>query len=518
MSSKLEAKEAAVATPRRSRIWDHLAYCTPQFALMFAFSMPIALLGALADDPRLGLDNSSINSALAVGSMMRAVGKGVNGITVDIVGVKPFLTVVLLGPSLCAIALSFVQGQTGLIAVLGLLAYCNTGGWLCGCKIIESRFTKEEWGGCFSFLATCSRSGTMAARIGLGGLLAFMSWQAITLTSAPLLFGAWVFVTQVLLQPKTPTAPAAPTGHLVVNPQDPDALDRSGQDRPHQRSHGGGGGGGGGSGGRDADGSPSTGPSRKERIKRMVFNREFQLHSAVVMCASCFMGFENMCPLMLKDLTDLSNAEIGVFAVVFPAGVLCGVLTTPQIYARLATPLHKLYMELALQGLATCSILCLIWFSSMATQEPGSVPSICFLICLGTAAFGLALNYYIKPGIVCLDFGEDCATASSMMDGVGQAATVVFQLIASSLFRTGGTWAQVLSAAIFLLLTMSICTVLQFLDHHHGSAIPLRLTKSHFDSVMHCFSNQRRLGLWAALVLVLVVAKAVYTSLEVVEP
>jgi len=442
----------AMAWPCLANVRDHATYCMPQFTLMFAFSMPIALLGALADDPRLGLDNSSINSALAAGSLMRALGKLCNGITIDVVGVKPFLNVALLAAAAAAAALSFADGQAKLSLILGALAFCNSGGWLCGCKIIEGRFKKEEWASCFSNLATFSRCGTMAARIGLGSLLAVFGWQSIALGSGPLLLCSWAFVTQVLLKPDDPGRRAHSPRCLVVNPQDADAeLAQHAAAMASDRKTG--------------DGA---GTSRLVRIKGMLCHRGYQLEAAIIACCSCFMAFENMCPLMLKDLTSLSNAEIGVLATVFPAGVLCGVLTTPRIYSRLPSPFHKLLMELGLQGMAVVSLITLCWLSNMATASPGSVPAWCFLACLSIAAFGLALNYYIKPGTFCLEWGEDCATASSMMDGAGQAACVIFQLVSSSLFAHAGSWSQVLSVAVGLLLLMSLCTVLLYIERQGG--------------------------------------------------
>eukprot|EP00443_Scrippsiella_acuminata_P063952 CAMPEP_0115522024 /NCGR_PEP_ID=MMETSP0271-20121206/79857_1 /TAXON_ID=71861 /ORGANISM="Scrippsiella trochoidea, Strain CCMP3099" /LENGTH=452 /DNA_ID=CAMNT_0002953291 /DNA_START=59 /DNA_END=1413 /DNA_ORIENTATION=- len=404
--------------------------------------MPIALLGALADDPVLQLDNSSINAALAAGSLMRAFGKAVNGVTVDVVGVRPFLTALLLAPVAAAGCLSGANGQTSLVLVFGALAFCNSGAWLAGCKIIEGRFRREDWASCFSVLATCSRLGSMVARMGLGGLLAVLRWQSIALGSAPVLFLSWAFTTRVLLRENLGSV----RGHLNVSDSDLDDMKVV-----HKKS-----------GGDEGDSAESS-ESRAIRIKRMLGNRGLQLQACIVASASCLMALENMCPLLLKDLTSLGNAEIGMLATFFPAGVLCGVLATPQIYARLSTPRNKLAMELLLQLLTLLAIIMLGWLSSLG---PNVVHPAFFLACLATAAFGIALNYYIKPGMHTLEFGEDCATASSILDGSGMVAAVLFQLTASSIFGDGGSWAQVLAIAALCVLVMATCTVLLFLERN----------------------------------------------------
>lgn len=426
--------------------WNHLAYAVPQFTLVFAVTLPIALLGALADDPALELDNSSINSALAVGSLTRALGKVVNGVTVDSFGVRRFLGVIMLAPALATMLLSTANKQASVYLVFGVLQFCASGAWLAGCKIIERRFRGVDPGPCFSLLATCSRLGSMSARLGLGALLAVLRWRQIALAAAPVLLGLWAFSVQVLLRDVDTTAECGSTPRV--------ARQEGGRAVVPTLDH-------------VKDGHVPIGVTGANsplvRKCRLLQNRGLQLQACVNSGATCLMALENMCPLLLKDFTHLSNSEISVFATAFPAAALCGIAVTPQIDRRLTTAERKLGFELALQALAFVGVVLLGWLTS-SHRGPGPAHPAALLAGLACVAFGVALNYYIKPGIHTLEFGDDCATASSILDAVGMLAAVGFQLAASKIFEHGGTWLHTMGVLALCPLLMSVCSVLMLLE------------------------------------------------------
>lgn len=404
---------------------------------MFAFTMPIALLGALSDDPLMQLDNASVNSALALGSLFRAIGKGVNGVTVDVVGVRPFLSVIMFVPGIAAFALGISRGSASLNFALVVLAFCNSGAWLCACKVIEACFRKDEWSSCFSILSTCSRMGSVVARVGLGALLFYLKWDTIAFLTAPFFLFSWVFTIQVLVK------------DLGSRSRDTVAIENGQSEIPKATSS----------------------EPRATRIKRMILNRELQLHACIVACASCVMALENMCPLLLKDLTKLDNAEISVVGTVFPASVLAGVLASGQLLARMQTLQQKISLEIGLQAAALLSSVVLVGISKVAIDDSnsGNVSLSYFLCFLIPIAFGMGLNVYVKPGLHSVEFGEDCATASSMLDGAGQAAAVLFQLSASFVFKWGGSWVHVLATVSVLILCMITCSLALFREQNKAS-------------------------------------------------
>lgn len=68
-------------------------------------------------------------------------------------------------------------------------------------------------------------------------------------------------------------------------------------------------------------------------------------------------------------------------------------------------------------------------------------------VCLWGLAFGSAFTYYITPAVFALEFGDDCATASSILDTMGLVASVLFQLAASEMLSAGDSSDNVVTPA-----------------------------------------------------------------------
>ncbi|CAJ1350321.1 unnamed protein product [Effrenium voratum] len=414
---------------------DLCRYCFPQFILMFGLTMPVALLGALADDPLLGLDNSSLNSVLALGTLARAVGKLFNGVLLDHFGVRPFLFVVLLLASgaCCALAVAQSIGMVGLAVVV--LSYCSSGSWLSGCKLIERRF-KEDSSLCFSVLATCSRLSAVLTRLALGLVLLLLPWRRIAELSALVMLGAWALVQALLKTDHEKDADGKPK--LQVEPATP----------------------------RDKEEVQREVCSASSGIRPVLCNRGLQLHAVAVVGATCLMSMENLGPLLLKDLANLSNAEASMHAAIFPAGVMLGVFTLPHFHVRIASPTGRLLFELGLQSL----ILVAGGFLLVLVSLPPKTVRVEFILsCLACIALGVSFNYYIKPGLHIVEFGDRCATASSMLDAAGLGGAVAFQCLLSVVFRCGGSWPGVAAALIGSVLVLSMGTVLFFLERSAGA-------------------------------------------------
>lgn len=424
---------------------------------MFAITMPIALLGPLEDDPALGLDNSSINSILALGTLARAFGKFVNGVLVDKIGVRPFLCVALLLASAACVVFASSSGAGSLGVAVATLNYCCSGAWLTGCKVIERRFRREDSGLCFSVLATCSRLGSVLTRLCLGLVLLLLPWRHIAYGAAAVMLASWFLVVQVLLKGDTVREKDADgKPKLQVEPTTP-RMAKSGTPKFLKTGQ-------------------RTGKVEAAEVPtlcQVLSNRGLQLHCIIITGATCLMSLENMCPLLLKDLANLTNAEVSIHAAIFPAGVLLGVLTLPHLHARITSHTGKLLFELGLQSVA----LAAGGFLTLLVSLPAKTVRVEFLLsCLVCIALGLSFNYYIKPGMHTLEFGESCATASSMMDTVGYFATVAFQFSTSALFRNGGffqelggPWVHIAAALVGWVLVMNVGTVALFLERYPGS-------------------------------------------------
>lgn len=382
------------------RLASHACYFVPHGTLQFLLATPIAVVPAMLRDGRLGVSEAWVDLALSLGTGANAVGKMVNGMAIDAVGPRIFASATLAAATCSLAVLSASSRQELVLGAWVCLQFAASGGWLIGCRVIHDRFGRARWSSCFAVLSAASRGASMTAKLSLGALLVRWNWHEIGLTSAAIGIVGWMVVARLLATPVT-------AGYDAV-----------------------------GSASKSLEASDN---SRLATLRRLLCDRGLLLYSAVIAGATCVAGFENMTPLALDDLTSLAPAAVTTSATVFPAALLLGVATVPPLLSRLdkraskpRAAFSRLLAELALLAVAFASALAIAFLANRARSSPAAA----VLPCVVGLAFGVSITFYITPNIYALDFGgEDCATASAILDTCGLVASSLWALSVSAIQR-----------------------------------------------------------------------------------
>lgn len=376
---------------------DHAAYVLPHGTLQFLLAAPIALLPALLEDGRVGLSEALADAAVSAGTAANAVGKLVNGVIIDRVGASTFASVMLAVASLATAAFVASSTKFVLLSAFLLLQFAASGGWLIGCRVIHDRFVKARWSSCFAILSIASRTASMASKLSLGALLASMRWHDIGLVASGIGAVGWMLSMRLLSMRRLVSV----------------SVESSNSEEE-----------------RTEVAETST---EKRKLCRLLKDGGLLLYCGVMAGATCVAAFENLTPLILKDLTSLSSAQVSMTATVFPAALLLGVATIPPLLAKFASSRKhyrwaRLAAEVALLGIASCSAIGLAALAARGDK----VSPFCVVPLIFGLAFGVSITFYITPNVYALDFGgKDCATASSLLDTFGLAAASLWSLCVS---------------------------------------------------------------------------------------
>ncbi|KAJ8612211.1 hypothetical protein CTAYLR_002903 [Chrysophaeum taylorii] len=506
------------------RLADNACYFLPHGTLQFLLAAPIAVLPALIKDKRLGVSEALVDVALSAGTAANAVGKMVNGLAIDAVGANVFASAILACAACAVATFSATVTKSVLLIAFVLLQFAASGGWLIGCRVIHDTFAKEQWGGCFAILSVASRTGSMASKLGLGAFLMVLNWHEIGLVASCFGFVMCCLVSSLIARSAKTKGVGAPDdvdasatlNALVVEHEtattsgpvaqhkgddvptrvdasspapdlaeqdnvmfllapDTDATNGRHEDNDNdvlalrgsqlRRSRSG--------TSIPLEDAPRTPPAVSTatfaRVRRLLCDRGLLLYSGVCAGATCVAGFENLCPLILGDLTTLSSAHISMTATVFPASLLLGVTIVPWLLNRAETRLvrdakkasySRLGAELCLLVVAFCSAVAL---SVIAARHEKMSPLVIVPFIFGLA-FGVSVTFYITPNVYALEFGgEACATASSILDTFGLAAGSVWNLAASAIQRSSrSTYDAWTSTMLLLALIIIVTAVLAF--------------------------------------------------------
>ena len=467
-------------------VWEavlHATYFVPHGTLQFLLATPVAMIPALR---RSMVSGAAIDLAISAGTAANAIGKVVNGVTVDQIGASLFAKSAL-GLGVGALILFGLARMKGLLFLsFILLQFAASGGWLIGCRVIHDWFPKLRWGACFAILSAASRVASMLCKLGLGAALAHFSWRQICLAAASiggimLLLSTHLFWVSTRWQ-RTVSATRDDEGcegplvvddlettqqhrHLVgyepplsLEPND-DATTITDQ---HRRDSG-----------AASDTSAKACAEVGFKIVRLLSNRGLVLYSIVEAGATCIAQFDSMVPILLGDLTPLSDAQISMSATVFPASLLVSVATGPWLLSRLEKRRRNdneyqrrgwlamvlsnnpgLLLELVLLGISLVSALAL---SSLAAV-PKRRPPFLVLLCVCGLSYGIGITYYITPNVYALDFGgKDCATASAILDTVGLVTSSLWALVAAAVKGSMGKF-RAWHVTMLLLATIVLAT------------------------------------------------------------
>ncbi|CAE8678408.1 unnamed protein product, partial [Polarella glacialis] len=449
--------------------------CLPLLSEQFVLSMPFALLAAMREEPDFALSSSALDVVLATGTGLNAVGKIGAGVLIDTIGPRKFLSVSMLlmaiGSCLFGTGSMIVGPAIGFV----VLQLCAAGGWLSACKIIEGSFESSQWSSCFAVVGISSRFGSVCSKLGLGALLKFLPWRQVAMVTGLIMLAFWC-ITMRILPADNPAiskrdrvgsgpeeldvgvAPGNNSNNHKKNSNNSNNSNNNSSNNHNNNNNS--------NNNHNHNNNNDAKLDRGMRLRAILLNPGMILYSCVAACCYCQTGaFESLSPMLIHDVLHLSPSDVGMSAASFPAGLLMALLVIAPAYAFLELRTSKFLLELLLQSLYLVAVAALLVVLQLAT-----VPLLPVVTCLFMLAFSNGLTYYVTINSFPLTFGEDCATASAVMDVVGLLSSVLFQLAVGGIFSNkGGSsavegWVQVMWILTAMSLFELFCTSLLLIN------------------------------------------------------
>eukprot|EP00977_Amphora_coffeiformis_P004914 scaffold1049_cov168-Amphora_coffeaeformis.AAC.8 len=460
-----------------TNVWNslNLNLC---IALMFssaAIAIPVTVLGEASESTLL--DGTSASSfatrATAAAVMGTSAGKFLNGPIPDVLGARRTSTTFSILLALALICLASTTTPSGIIWSCFMAEFCYSVQWPCVVVTLATHYRGDSRGmyeGGIHLMSLAARMGSLIGIPVASTLLRHMNWRFVALLGAWLsLLSASVAYLYVSDSPGEPDAPQNPI----------DLAQSTVFFAKHYRRNKGSG-------------------SFLRRIARwihFVFQTIFLPSMKHVLCSGTFWlvslahtgssiirSSERILGAYLYDTSDgsLSSSRSSGLAVFLSVGIVAGLLTAGSIFGTRQERERKwLVSKLYMVSIVSCYILAIL--SVPIVRNAMAAPDLVAtfqVMAIAIAGFGIAVQFYHIPSLVCATFGCDKALAVSYVDGVACAVSaVVWNFVGDTVHKGGphgGGWAYGWAAVALFLLVTSVLMV-EFMEHYfcrprHGGA------------------------------------------------
>src|SRR5262249_30080851 len=132
-----------------------------------------------------GIDKTAMGLISSVGVLAYAAGKGVNGVTADLVGGRRMFLGGMIGSIAATLAFGAAGGLGALVALWGLNRFIQSMGWGALVKVASHWYEPERYGRVMAVLSLGFLFGDAAGRFWLGWLVAHgAGWRMIFVAAA----------------------------------------------------------------------------------------------------------------------------------------------------------------------------------------------------------------------------------------------------------------------------------------------------------------------------------------------
>ncbi|TWU13153.1 Regulatory protein UhpC [Symmachiella macrocystis] len=363
------------------------------YAMFMVLRMVPTVTGtAMREDPALDIDLGDWGRILAMGTAGAVVGKFIGGYAADKFGGKLTFTVGLLISGvfvgLFAVSSSVLLFQLTFSAAL----MAKSAGWPAMAKIITHWFSPLEYGRVWGVISTSSRVGTLVATLGLGALLAFMSWRGVLLIAAAASLIAVVAFAFLLTERPH---------EQQFSSDDSDDVEAA-----------------------DVPVHPLDGTTLPQALTRIFASPQFWWITGSLAGLTILWDFLLFVPLYLQDTLGLTSANAAMSASAFPFGSLISVLIGGYVFDKLSRSATAWLMG----GLLTIATSCIGTFLLMPHFGMTTV-SLTYLALALLFIFGMCVSpcYYIPMSVFSIEFGGPHAGfLIALLDALAFAANAVF--------------------------------------------------------------------------------------------
>jgi len=444
----------------------NLNLCIALVVSSAAIAVPVTVLGDAAEN--VLLDGMSISSfaarATSAAIMGTSAGKFLNGPIPDVVGARRTSASfsVLLASALVCLASATTPG--GIIWSCFMAEFCYSVQWPCVVVTLATHYRGDSSGmyeGGIHLLSLAARMGSLIGIPVASTLLRYMNWRFVALSGAWLsLLSASVAYLYVSDSPGERDAPQNPI----------DLAQATVFFAKHYRRN-------------KSSGNFLQRAVRWTRfvvqtiflpsVKHVLCSGTFWLISLAHTGSSIIRSSERMLGAYLYDTSDgsLSSSRSSGLAVFLSFGIVVGLLTAGSIFGMRQERERKwLVSKLYMVSIVSCYVLAIL--SVPIVRNAMAAPDLVVtfqVIAITIAGFGIAVQFYHIPSLVCATFGCDKALALSYVDGVACAVSaVIWNFVGNTVYQGGahgGGWAYGWAAVALFLLVTSVLMV-EFMEHY----------------------------------------------------
>lgn len=442
-----------------------------------AIAVPVTLLGqasAAVLPPEETSPSEFATRATAAAVMGTSAGKFLNGPIPDVIGARRTASLfsVLLALALISLASSTTPG--GIIWSCFGAEFCYSVQWPCVIVTLATHYRGDSTGmyeGGIHLLSLAARMGSLVGIPVASALLRHTHWRLVALLGAWLSLLAssvsYLYVTDAPGEPDSPQNPVDLAQATVFFAK-------------HYRRN------------RSSGGMLRQVVRWSHFISRTIFlpslrhvlcSGTFWLLSLAHTGSSIIRSSERILGAYLYETSNgsLSSMRSSGLAVFLSVGIVVGLVTAGSIFGRRQERERKwLVSGLYLASIGACYVMAILSVPSVRTfmAAPDLVATF-QIMAIVTAGFGVAVQFYHIPSLVCATFGCDKALAVSYVDGVACAVSaIVWNFVGDTVHRggsDGGGWAYGWAAvALFLLVTAVL--MVEFMEHYfcrprHGGTL-----------------------------------------------
>lgn len=451
-----------------TNVWNslNLNMCLVNVFASAAMAVPITLLGEASENvlPEGTSASSFATRATAAAVMGTSAGKFLNGPIPDVLGARRTSAAFSILLALALIGLAGATTPGGIIFSCFMAEFCYSIQWPCVVVTLATHYRGDSTGmyeGGVHLISLAARTGSLIGIPVASALLRHINWRLVALLAAWLsLLSSSIAYLYVSDAPGELDAPQNPI----------DAAQATVFFAKHYRRN---------------KGSGSV-LRRAARWSHFVFQTIFLPSIQHVLCsgtfwlvalahtgASIIRSSERILGAYLYETSDgsLSSSRSAGLAVFLSVGIVAGLLTAGSIFGTRQERERKwLVSRLYLSSIVSCYVLAIL--SVPMVRNVMAAPDLVEtfqVMAITIAGFGIAVQFYHIPSLVCATFGCDKALAVSYVDGVACAVSaIVWNFVGDTVHQggsSGGGWAYGWAAVALFLLVTSILMV-EFMEHY----------------------------------------------------
>ncbi|HKB12527.1 MAG TPA: MFS transporter [Vicinamibacterales bacterium] len=372
-----------------------------------------------------GIDKTAMGLISSVGVLAYAAGKGVNGVTADLVGGRRMFLGGMIGSIAATLAFGAAGGLGAFVALWGLNRFIQSMGWGALVKVASHWYEPERYGRVMAVLSLGFLFGDAAGRFWLGWLVAHgAGWRMIFVAAAA-------------------TLGVIAAGCALVLHESPHAVGLSEPPVSPRNVF-------------DADGAASRASSVGDVLTPYLRSPGFWLVCLVSLGLTLVReAFNAWIPTYLVEVYGLAQGDAAQKSSLFPLVGGVSVLCVGALSDRART--HRLACAIPLLAAGAVALVAIGSSAAMRSETIG-------LVLLGTVAFLVIGPYSLLAGAIAVELGgrRGSATAAGLIDTAGYLGAVASGVLIGSLAQHQGWPAAFRLLSIVTALSAVACAACWF--------------------------------------------------------